>query len=293
MARSSSSFMGSLRRRMTRSSRIAPATVEKTKEEIFTEEFMDLIYNILIPYNKGIFKDIVDLTTNGHTNHLFKVGLPKPFLLQEYAYNGTVFKKEYRYVIERSKCKIIIVLVPKNFTIFMNTYEDDNKNTPSFDESTSNNISISYQPNRKMYIYGIKSLNEPRIRGNTLNKCMFDICNSMKIPNVFISDAAGVPCAWDDKITLQNFSIIRAIVGKSTFYESLTGHFVDPEKAKLEKIILEQTNDDDKAFINEYLKFNPIKNSKGCDRINEITKSALNKLDKHPEITQYVMTPYQ
>jgi len=117
----------------------------------------------------------------------------------------------------------------------------------------------------------------------------------MKIPNVFIADEAGPPCVWDDKMTIHNFSIIRAIVGKPTFYESLPGHFFDPEKADAEKRILQQTNDDDKAFIKEYLKLEPIKNSQGCERINQITDRAIASLPnpKYPEITKYVMTPYQ
>uniref|UniRef100_A0A6C0ET67 Uncharacterized protein n=1 Tax=viral metagenome TaxID=1070528 RepID=A0A6C0ET67_9ZZZZ len=270
----------------------AKSKANKTNEQTFTKEFIKLIYKILIPCIEHAFRGAdINPISNGHTNHLFQVGLPEPFVL-----NNRGFKKEYSYVIEMYKCKIIIVLGPRNFTIFIVPYiQEHNKNTHNYDEGSSNTISITYQATRGMYIYGVKSLNEPRISGSILNSCMFDICKSMKIPNVFIADEAGPNCMWSDRIKINNFSILRVIVGKPTFYEGLPGHFFDPKKAEAEKKILEQTNEEDKAFIKEYLKLEKIDNPEGCDRINHITEQAIALLPdpKYPELTKYVMTPYQ
>jgi len=69
-----------------------------------------------------------------------------------------------------------------------------------------------------MYIYGVKANGEgPKISGNVFNKAALDICREMHIPQLFISDSAGIPCYWNENIELKHFSVLRVMVGKPTF----------------------------------------------------------------------------
>ena len=145
-----------------------------------------------------------------------------------------------------------------------------------------------------MYIYGIRSSSNltPTISGNILNNIMFQVYKAMKIKQIFISDSAGIACSWDERISLDHFSILRVIGGKNTFYESLPGHFLNPSEAEKERAIIQDVSSEDKSFVKEYLKLDKRKNSEGCHRINHIIEQAMKKIKLNNDLLKYVMTPY-
>ena len=116
--------------------------------------------------------------------------------------------------------KIIIIYNKTNFQLYIiGSIVNFGK------ESGINNTNISFSDARthKMYIYGIKTNGiGAKISGNILNKYAFEICKSMYIPKLYISDSAGIKCHWDEKIELNHFSILRVIVGNPTFLRIIT-----------------------------------------------------------------------
>ena len=173
-----------------------------------------------------------------------------------------------------------------------------------------NNFSISSNGQKdnkdKMYVYGVRANGDrPKISGTVLNKAAFDICEAMHIPELMISDSAGVPCHYDETIELDHFSILRVMAGKKsgkdsyidgpgdTFYQSLTGHFLNEDAAVKEKqTIYDAINVQERVVIRDYL--NSLKSGDNlsakkdvCNEINVI----INK-GKAKEILSYVATPY-
>lgn len=156
---------------------------------------------------------------------------------------------------------------------------------------------------KKVCIFnGVKANGKgPKISGNVFNKAALDICREMHIPQLFISDSAGIPCYWNENIELKHFSVLRVMVGKPTFYESMAGHFLNPEAAAKEKeAIHAAVSEEERTIIKDYL--NSLKNPKDpsksgiCDQINEI----INKVAKDESgnnkklaIYDYVATPYR
>jgi hypothetical protein len=256
----------------------------------FITSFSGELERIFHHYEPESYKD-----ESGKTMHLLKVGLP---------YHNVVnmgHKKEYNVQLT-DKYQALISLFNKSFSITILPLIDGDIIHGYKEQGNTNNTSISYQDRRKMYIYGVKASSPltPRISGTVLNRSMFDICKAMKIGQVFIADSAGVNCAWDESISVDHFSILRVIGGKATFYESLPGHFLNPEKAQEEKDILErETPFEEKVFIKKYLQLKKEKNTEGCHRINAIIDSAIEKLNNHagnpkdfvPHLFEYVMTP--
>jgi hypothetical protein len=272
---------------------------ERHKSEIkqLSRNYMDFIASlsgelerIFHNYDPSLYKD-----ESGKTMHLLKVGLP---------YHKVVelgHKKEYNVQLT-DKYQALISLFNKSFSITILPLINGDITQGYEEHGNTNNTSISYQDRRKMYIYGVKASSylTPHISGTVLNRSMFDICRAMKISQVFIADSAGVNCPWDESISIGHFSILRVIGGKPTFYESLSGHFLNPEKAQEEKDILErETPLEEKDFIKKYLQLKKEKNTEGCHRINAIIDSAIEKLNNHagkskdfvPHLFEYVMTP--
>ncbi len=270
---------------------------DKSELKQLTKNYIDFIASfsgelerIFHDYNPASYKD-----ESGKTMHLLKVGL---------RYNKVLelgHKKEYNVQLT-DKYQALISLFNKSFSITILPLIDGDITQGYEEHGNTNNTSISYTDKRKMYIYGVKASSPltPRISGTVLNNSMRDICRAMKISQVFISDSAGVNCAWDESISIDHFSILRVIGGKSTFYESLPGHFLNPEKAQEEKDILErETSLEEKEFVKKYLHLKKEKNRDGCDRINAIIESAIEKLNNHagkskdfvPHLFEYVMTP--
>jgi len=189
---------------------------------------------------------------------------------------------------------------PKGFAIQVN------KDPMDPDERKYNNITLSFDTNKQLYFYGIKTSGYgPRISGKEFNKLMNDLAYCMKIKKFYISDSAGIKCHLNKSIEIEHFSIMRVIAGKSTFYATdFKGDFKEPKIAKDEiNTINRIVSDDDKKLIRDYLeslKNTDIKespeNTEKCNRINKIIENVLNELSKKyyvPEILKFIATPYQ
>jgi hypothetical protein len=256
----------------------------------FIASFSGELERIFRDYDPASYKN-----ESGKTRHLLKMGLPYHKLVEK------GHTKEYNVQLS-DKYQALISLFNESFSITILPLIDGDITKGYKEQDNTNNTSISYQDRRKMYIYGVKASSPltPRISGTILNRSMFDICKAMKISQVFIADSAGVNCAWDESISVDHFSILRVIGGKATFYESLPGHFLNPEKAQEEKDILErETPLEEKEMVKKYLQLKKEKNPDGCHHINAIIHSAIEKLNNHagkpkdfvPHLFEYVMTP--
>ena len=173
------------------------------------------------------------------------------------------------------------------------------------DAKKMNNFGFSPNSAKNMYIYGVKANGEgPKIPGKELNNIAFDICQLMHIPELFISDSAGVQCHYDKRIDLDHFSILRVMAGKKsgekgyvegpgdTFYESLRGHFLNPDAvAKEKQTIYDAISAEERKLIREYLDSldKPEDSSKSdiCNQFNDIIKKVNPK-----EIFSYISIPY-
>jgi len=243
----------------------------------------EIIHTDLIPYLDSIF---VEYPNNpkikyNETQHLHKsrIRLQIPMEIDDEGHTKT-------YTIGLPFNNIMIIeIIPKGIAIYFK-----NKRNPD----GKNNISISFDNSKEKYMYGIKSNQHPILSGNFLNRLMFDIAHHMKIREVYISDAASVLCNWSSLTEILHFSILRVLADKPTFYESLPGHFVNPEEAEREKHIIQaEITPDEKGYIKHYLKFlkDSIDTGKDCDKINEIIRKALSRLPSKPELFKYIMTP--
>lgn len=170
-------------------------------------------------------------------------------------------------------------------------------------DADSTYISISRQQSKGMYIAGLKTntTHGPRISGKTMLDVMTKLGAAMQIPNIFISDAAGVKCFWDDSIEIEHFSIMRVIVGLLTFYSFLPGHFYNEAQAERETHFLQSNaTEETKIKIQDYLHALKTKTSshfpEGCNEINSIIKSSIHKCktefgSTHLAVLEYVVTP--
>jgi hypothetical protein len=254
-------------------------------------EFTEII-DTFLPIIHGLFRDFKPGSFLHPTEHLDKKLRENPEPLRPLFKNdfnsvyliGLFRGIEYQVVLHLNINSFSILIVPQ--TNFDNT-------------STTTNISCS--PYRKigmeMYTYGIKANGEgPKVSGNTLNRATMAICAAMHIPQLYISDSAGIRCHWDTRIEIQHFSLIRVIVGKPTFYSSLPGNFVNVDAAMDEIAMLQaNTSDEDKAYIEEYLKM-PFTSSGDCTRINKIVERGMTLLESQNrpiEIFRFIATPYR
>lgn len=253
--------------------------------------FIQIISQKLLPLINELFQDYIDEPDNflKPTNHLCTKLLNTNLEKLEEGYN-TVYRID---IIPDTNYQIILTINKNSFSLLIVSI-DNFENTPEI-----NNISVSPQRDIKMYIYGVKANGiGPKIKGNVLNSTAFEICKAMHIPELYISDSAGVKCYWDERIELEHFSILRVMVGKPTFYESLNGHFFNVEKAMEEKERIQTSiTEEEKQYILYYLSC--LQNNKkidsekdNCNKINEIIKRGLLLLPEKPEIFRYVATPY-
>ena len=151
-----------------------------------------------------------------------------------------------------------------------------------------------------MYVYGVKANGEgPPVSGTNLNKIMMLVCEAMHIPQVYISDSAGIRCHWNKDIELEHFSILRVIAGKPTFYESLKGDFFDVAKAQEEKTRIQSlVTPAEKALVEHYMNSltNSSKEPGDCEALNTIIHRVYTDLKTFrggkPELFRYVATPY-
>jgi hypothetical protein len=263
-----------------------------------SEMYFDLINNMLLPKISVIFEDYTDYVSPSEytkpTEHLAtRLRETNPdiqyFQLLEDGYNQI-----YRVcIIPETNYQITLTLNQRSFSL--STVPLDNY----YNTTRTNNLSLSPDRNKKMYIYGVKANGDgPRIRGNVLNRVAFMICEAMHIPELYISDSAGVACYWDPDIELEHFSILRVIAGKTTFYESLPGHFLKVEEAMREKEKLQsEISTSDKLYVLQYLESLQHNSApqigENCSKIKEIIRMAIHMLPKHPAIFQYVATPYR
>jgi hypothetical protein len=250
-----------------------------------SSEFNAIIRTSLLPVLHDLFhgyKKTDDFLQP--TSHLYSELNQSPFELLEDGFTriyriGVFDDNEYQVVLQINKNSFALLIVPlSNF------------------ENTSRTTNISCSPDRKnkMYIYGIKANGDgPKVSGNVLNQTIMLICKEMCIPQLYISDSAGVKCFWDDRIEIQHFSLLRVMIGKPTFYSSLPGHFFDPEEATKEITMLQKsTDEEDKAYIRHYLTFQPPKGQDDCNRLNHIISKGMDLLGPNPAIFKFVATPY-
>jgi len=256
-----------------------------------SSEFMYIIQNKLLPIIDIIFSSYVYDPANfiKPTEYLnTKLKENNGLTILESGFNsiyeiGEITDSDYRIIIKLNKTSFSLLIVPlDNF------------------ENTVNTNNIAFSPDRtlKMYVYGVKANGiGPQISGNVLNSAAFLICKAMHIPQLYISDSAGVKCYWDESIELQHFSILRVMAGKPTFYASLPGHFFDEAKAMAEiQKIQESITQEEKGYILHYLYSlkNKQEPSKGddCNKINNIIENGIKILGAKPEIFRYIAMPY-
>jgi hypothetical protein len=287
----------------------APRSAETDKDK---EKFESIVNDILLPFIEKQFEDFIVETDRPFkpTEHFLRKmrfihdkdkDLPRGIRLLliaggSYHYRlGDLFEKEGKEYM------LAISLTAKSFQLGFF----------SGDHSTDivlNSIGFSDSKRRQMYIYGIKANHDdgPRIQGRVFNKATFDICKAMRVTRLFISDHAGIGCYWDNDIELEHFSILRAIIGEPTYYENefKDGHFYEPEKAVLEKKLLQETKkitSDEREFVREYFKSlkhqsDKVGNTDGCKELNRIIKKAIDILGGTLDdiaITKYVVMPFK
>lgn len=273
-----------------------------------SDQFNQIMNERLLPMITRMFSDFSAkdfLEPTRHLDNKFKEQFGESDEVPEYEKKteggievlGSDFNSYYKIADIGEDYMVIIKLNQNCFSLSIVPDDDYEHNT-----SETNYIAFSPERKKSMYIYGVKANGEgPKISGNTFNKAALDICREMHIPQLFISDSAGIPCYWNENIELKHFSVLRVMVGKPTFYESMKGHFLNPEAAAKEKeAIYAAITEEERTIIKEYL--NSLKNPKDpsksgiCDQINEI----INKVakdesgnNKKLEIYDYVATPYQ
>lgn len=273
-----------------------------------SDQFNQIMNERLLPMITRMFSDFSAkdfLEPTRHLDNKFKEQFGESDEVPEYEKKteggievlGSDFNSYYKIADIGEDYMVIIKLNQNCFSLSIVPDDDYEHNT-----SETNYIAFSPERKKSMYIYGVKANGEgPKISGNTFNKAALDICREMHIPQLFISDSAGIPCYWNENIELKHFSVLRVMVGKPTFYESMAGHFLNPEAAAKEKeAIYAAITEEERTIIKEYL--NSLKNPKDpsksgiCDQINEI----INKVakdesgnNKKLEIYDYVATPYQ
>jgi hypothetical protein len=251
--------------------------------EDHTTEYNEIIHTKLLPVIRELFKDEFNPTSFiGPTQHLNeKLKQIKPFVQLEEGFTSV-----YKIADFNRDYQVVLCINPTSFQLLIVPLANYN-NTP-----TTTNISCSADRSKKMYIYGIKANGEgPKVSGNALNRSIMDICKAMRIPQLYISDSAGIRCHWNPRIEIQHFSLIRVIIGKPTFYSSLPGHFYNEDGAMSEIAMLQDAiPEEDKAYIRHYLQFTPTAPGDDCTRINAIIAKGM---ELNPvEIFRFVATPY-
>ena len=260
-----------------------------------SEEFKRIVSEKLLPIIYDIFKTYVDDPSN-----FLK---PTDYLnskLKENKYNASlrVLEKGFNSIyevgeIDDSGFKVVITINPNSFLLTIVPLDNYQNN------ARLNNLSFSPDRNLRMYIYGVKANGiGPKISGNVFNTIAFDICKAMHIPQLYISDSAGIKCYWDESIELQHFSILRVMVGKPTFYASIPGHFYNQDKAMEETSRIQGSiTSEERDYILHYLdslKTNREPTSEDdCKKIQDIIDKGLSVLGKKPEIFRYVATHYR
>lgn len=244
-------------------------------------EFTEIIQRFL-PIIGELFRDFVPGSFTHPTEHLDKkLRESNQLIALEQGFNSfyriDVFDPGYQVVLQVNKNSFAILIVP------LDNFENTN---------TTTNISFSPDRSKQMYIYGIKANGEgPKISGNTLNLSSIAICNAMHIPELYISDSAGIRCHWNPSMEVQHFSLLRVMIGKPTFYSSLPGHFFNVDAAMSEIAMLQrEISEDDKAYIRYYLDLS--RTSGDCNRINDIIAKGMSLLKNPIEIFRFVATPY-
>jgi len=256
-----------------------------------SEKILTIVYSTLIPKIKEVFSSFIFDANDfekptKHLNAKLKENC-EPFLrfslpnAYKNLYKIGDIDDEYGVFIELTDFGMSVSILDLDF--FQNT-------------SDTNYISISRDTGKKMYIYGIKTNGiGPTVSGNVFNQVMFNICKEMFITQVFISDSASVQCYFDNSLGINHFSLMRAIIGKPTFYSSLSGHFFNQEAAQIEtEIVQNETSAEDKQNIRDYLDKKNFRDTpaESCDEINNIIKRASALLPSYPELYKYVVTPY-
>lgn len=256
-----------------------------------SEKILTIIYSTLIPKIKEVFSSFIFDANDFEkpTKHLntklkencepfLRFSLPNAF---KNLYKIGDIDDGYGVFLELTDFGMSISILDLDF--FQNT-------------SDTNYISISRDTGKRMYIYGIKTNgNGPTVSGNAFNQVMFNICKEMCITQVFISDSASVQCYFDNTIGINHFSLMRAVIGKPTFYSSLPGHFFNQESAQREiEIVQSGISPEEKQNIRDYLDKKNFRDtpSESCGQINKIIEKASALLPPYPELYKYVVTPY-
>jgi len=160
------------------------------------------------------------------------------------------------------------------------------------------NFSVSANRQLNMYMYGLKANGlGPKVSGNELNATAVIVCRAMHIKKVYIYDAAGISCFWNPAIEIDHFSILRVLVGRPAFYESMPGEFFNAAAAAAEKQLLQRAiSPEEKEYIIHYLDAvetnRPPSPLDRCERVRHIVHKALALLGPSPAIFSYVATPY-
>jgi len=256
------------------------------------DPILTLVETTLIPILSDIFRGFVadPADYKKPTSHLYtELSTRGVFTVLDSGYTTTykvtdIPDSDYQLVLDINRFTFALRIVPQ--AKFENT-------------ARTNYISFSRDDRIGMYVYGVKANGEgPPVSGTSLNKMMMMVCKAMRIPNVYISDSAGIRCHWNKDIELEHFSILRVMAGKPTFYESLKGHFWDVAKAQEEKRLLQGLLEPgEKALIERYLASltNTSIEAGDCEKVKAIVTKGYEALKAirggKPELFRYVATP--
>ena len=263
-----------------------------------SEQVNQIVRLLLIPVIEAIFKSYEDEPTNitKPTSHFSQKMYEKDsetdrFKFHDFELVQDSYNKQYKLAdIEDVDFSVILTINSKCLTLSISP--NDNF------ENNQNQSYFAFSPTQTMYSYGVKANgNGPRMSGNVLNNLMFLVCQAMHIPQIYISDSAGVSCYYDSDVEIKHFSILRVIAGKPTFYSSLRGHFLSPTAAQ-DNINLLRSNLSEvkKEKVRKYLASVAQNDTNGitamCDELNEIIDDSLSLLPLEPAMFKYVATPY-
>lgn len=253
------------------SSKAIPKSIPININDI-TVKFKKIIEALIKKIN-DMFKyyDTTNYTTNSKKSYNDILWKPTKHLFEKYGLDlpdGTIEEKNnngnlINYLINLDgddKFKINIELYETSFRL-----EIIDKKLSS---TSHNSFAFSKDNDKKMYMYGVKAnVQGVFVSGTVLNQSAMKIAKSMRIPELYIGDSAGIKCAGDNSIELNHFSLLRIINDQETFYQSTMkpGYFyflkditTEEEKQRLfreeKQKLLDKLQQTDIDLVKKYMK---------------------------------------
>ena len=231
---------------------------------------MTSLFSYLI--NKNIISLIKDQYINLQKYKYFEIENLYNTIDIKYMVNN--FKKIINLGRYNEKYDLLFIITKSNIFVCFALY-----NTTIQAPDNLNNISISLlKPACDFnYIIGTRMLNSYdisgiRTSGREAINIILHLCKLINIKNIFINDHAFIP----DNI--ERISLLRLIVGKKGYYESLGAKYIDLVKKNLAMEYIRNIPKDDKIICSNY-SYSNIHNS-NCIEVNKIIIFHMKELQK-------------